>query len=330
MEILSENKKFGIRYGIDDDGLLFFGDGKTPETKITFHDSEEQRNLCKQDFERRPSWVVSDLEKRYLTMRLLALENVYSGFLYRKDYSIEDLRTAYKNLSEFLEDNLLRKQAMEKAIQLYEVHERQKGFYNLLNKGVFDLSGLNKLRIRFNSCIDLAKCTKEIRHKVYISEEALDNVIHNTLFHEKLAKDREEQSEGVYMEEIFAEMDRITGKFYNEIDQLTEKLQPKQRPYIRKIVSEITNASEDQKAYLENALATSEKYELEKQIAYYRRMIQRGVYTIDELKAKYVDYESHRIEWKERGSKNYRDFCRGQEALEFIIAEMNHQKGEPQ
>jgi hypothetical protein len=142
MEILSENKKFGIRYGIDDDGLLFFGDGKTPETKITFHDSEEQRNLCKQDFEQKPSWVVSDLEERYRTMRLLALENVYSGFLYRKDYSIEDLRTAYKNLSEFLEDNLLRKQAMEKVIQLYDV-------------------------------------------------------IHNTLFHEKLAKDREEQSEGV-------------------------------------------------------------------------------------------------------------------------------------
>lgn len=132
------------------------------------------------------------------------------------------------------------------------------------------------------------------------------------------------------MEEIFAEMDKITEKFYNEIDRLTEKLQPKQRPYIRKIVSEITNASEDQKAYLEYALATSEKYELEKQIAYYRRMIQRGVYTVDELKAKYVDYESHRIEWKERGSKNYRDFCRWQEALEFIIAEMNHQKGEQQ
>ena len=42
------------------------------------------------------------------------------------------------------------------------------------------------------------------------------------------------------MEEIFAEMDRITDKFYNEIDRLTEKLQPKQRPYIRNIVSEIT------------------------------------------------------------------------------------------
>lgn len=27
------------------------------------------------------------------------------------------------------------------------------------------------------------------------------------------------------MEEIFAEMDRITEKFYNEIDQLTEKNQ---------------------------------------------------------------------------------------------------------
>ena len=42
------------------------------------------------------------------------------------------------------------------------------------------------------------------------------------------------------MEEIFAEMDRITEKFYGEIDRLTEKLQPKQQPYIRKIVSEIT------------------------------------------------------------------------------------------
>ena len=42
------------------------------------------------------------------------------------------------------------------------------------------------------------------------------------------------------MEEIFAEMDRITEKFYGEINRLTEKLQPKQQPYIRKIVSEIT------------------------------------------------------------------------------------------
>lgn len=46
------------------------------------------------------------------------------------------------------------------------------------------------------------------------------------------------------MEEIFAEMDRITEKFYNEIDQLTEKLQPKQRPYIRKIVSEATKGGQ--------------------------------------------------------------------------------------
>ena len=128
------------------------------------------------------------------------------------------------------------------------------------------------------------------------------------------------------MEEIFAEMDKITEKFYNEIDRLTEKLQPKQQPYIRKIVSEITNASEDQKAYLEYALAASEKYELEKQIAYYRRMIQRGVYTVDELKVKYADYELCRLERKESGSKNYRSFCRGQEALRFIINEMN-QKG---
>ena len=132
------------------------------------------------------------------------------------------------------------------------------------------------------------------------------------------------------MEEIFAEMDKITEKFYNEIDRLTEKLQPKQRPYIRDIVSEVTNASEDQKAYLDNALATSEKYELDKQIAYYRRMVQRGVYTVDELKVKYADYELCRLEWKESGSKNYRNFCRWQEALEFIIAEMNHQKGKQQ
>ncbi len=46
------------------------------------------------------------------------------------------------------------------------------------------------------------------------------------------------------MEEIFAEMDRITEKFYNEIDRLTEKLQPKQQPYIRKIVSEITKGEQ--------------------------------------------------------------------------------------
>ena len=46
------------------------------------------------------------------------------------------------------------------------------------------------------------------------------------------------------MEEIFAEMDRITEKFYNEIDQLTEKLQPKQRPDIRKIVSEVTKGEQ--------------------------------------------------------------------------------------
>lgn len=42
------------------------------------------------------------------------------------------------------------------------------------------------------------------------------------------------------MEEIFAEMDRIVEKFYNEIDQLTEKLQPKQQPRIRAIVAEVT------------------------------------------------------------------------------------------
>lgn len=46
------------------------------------------------------------------------------------------------------------------------------------------------------------------------------------------------------MEEIFAEMDRITEKFYNEIDRLTEKLQPKQRPDIRKIVSEVTKGEQ--------------------------------------------------------------------------------------
>ena len=190
-----------------------------------------------------------------------------------------------------------------------------------LSSGSFDLSYLKRKYDRY-----INEWTKPLIDKgretycpVRIRQQATKDLI-----------DEVEREKEFIVEEIFAEMDRITGKFYNAIDRLTEKLQPKQRPYIRKIVSEITNASEDQKAYLEYALATSEKYELEKQIAYYRRMIQRGVYTVDELKAKYVDYESHRIEWKERGSKNYRDFCRGQEALEFIIAEMNHQKGKQQ
>lgn len=197
MEILSENKKFGIRYGIDDDGLLFFGDGKTPETKITFHDSEEQRNLCMDLLNRDPKRITKDLEREYRYTRLVTLENAYNGFLYRGEYRIEDLRVAYKNLSELLEDNLIRRHAMEKTIQSYEVRERQKGFYNLLDKGIFDLSGLNKLLIRYNSCIDLSKCTDEICHRISVSEIALKRVIHDKLFHEKLAKDREEQSKGV-------------------------------------------------------------------------------------------------------------------------------------
>lgn len=127
------------------------------------------------------------------------------------------------------------------------------------------------------------------------------------------------------MEELFAEMDRITEKFYNEIDRLTEKLQPKQEPYMQMSVK-IPNVLKDQREYLDSALGTYEQDKLEQEIAYYRRAVQRGVFTVDELKAKYVDYESHRIEWKERGSKNYRDFCRRQEALRFIINEMN-QKG---
>lgn len=192
MEILSENKKFGIRYGIDDDGLLFFGDGKTPETKITFHDSEEQRNLCMDLLNRDPKRITNDLEREYRYTRLVTLENAYNGFLYRGEYRIEDLRVAYKNLSELLEDNLIRRHAMEKTIQSYEVRERQKGFYNLLDKGIFDLSGLNKLLICYNSCIDLSKCTDEICHRISVSEIALKRVIHDKLFHEKLAKDREE------------------------------------------------------------------------------------------------------------------------------------------
>lgn len=197
----------------------------------------------------------------------------------------------------------------------------KKDLRSYLSSGSFDLSYLKRKYERY-----INEWTKPLIAKgqaaycpVRIRQQATKDVI------EEIECEKE-----CNMEEIFAEMDKITEKFYNEIDRLTEKLQPKQRPYIRKIVSEITNASEDQKAYLEYALATSEKYELEKQIAYYRRMIQRGVYTVDELKAKYADYESHRIEWEERGSKNYRDFCRGQEALEFIIAEMNHQKGKQQ
>lgn len=187
MEILSENKKFGIRYGIDDDGLLFFGDGKTPETKITFHDSEGQRNLCMDLLNRDPKRITYDLEREYRYTRLVTLENAYNGFLYRGEYRIEDLRVAYKNLSELLEDNLIRRHAMEKTIQSYEVRERQKGFYNLLNKGVFDLSGLNKLLIRYNSCIDLSKCTDEICHRISVSEIALKRVIHDKLFHEQVS-----------------------------------------------------------------------------------------------------------------------------------------------
>lgn len=186
MEILSENKKFGIRYGIDDDGLLFFGDGKTPETKIVFHDSEEQRNLCMDLLNRDPKRITNDLEREYRYTRLVTLENAYSGFLYRGEYRIEDLRVAYKNLSELLEDNLIRRHAMEKTIQSYEVRERQKGFYNLLDKGIFDLSGLNKLLIRYNSCIDLSKCTDEICHRISVSEIALKRVISDKTFPKRM------------------------------------------------------------------------------------------------------------------------------------------------
>ena len=195
MEILSENKKFGIRYGIDDDGLLFFGDGKTPETKITFHDSEEQRELCVDMLNRDPKRITYDLEREYRYTRLVTLENAYNGFLYRGEYRIEDLRVAYKNLSELLEDNLIRRHAMEKTIQSYEVRERQKGFYNLLNKGVFDLSGLNKLLICYNSCIDLSKCTDEICHRISVSEIALKRVIHDKLFHEQVSNNENAKGE---------------------------------------------------------------------------------------------------------------------------------------
>jgi hypothetical protein len=195
MEILSENKKFGIRYGIDDDGLLFFGDGKTPETKITFHDSEEQRNLCMDLLNRDPKRITNDLEREYRYTRLITLENAYNGFLYRGEYRIEDLRVAYKNLSELLEDNLIRRHAMEKTIQSYEVRERQKGFYNLLDKGIFDLSGLNKLLIRYNSCIDLSKCTDEICHRISVSEIALKRVIHDKLFHEQVSNNENAKGE---------------------------------------------------------------------------------------------------------------------------------------
>nr|DAG70122.1 MAG TPA: hypothetical protein [Caudoviricetes sp.] len=195
MEILSENKKFGIRYGIDDDGLLFFGDGKKPETKITFHDSEEQRNLCTDLLNRDPKRITNDLEREYRYTRLVTLENAYNGFLYRGEYRIEDLRVAYKNLSELLEDNLIRRHAMEKTIQSYEVRERQKGFYNLLDKGVFDLSGLNKLLICYNSCIDLSKCTDEICHRISVSEIALKRVIHDKLFHEHVSNNENAKGE---------------------------------------------------------------------------------------------------------------------------------------
>lgn len=195
MEILSENKKFGIRYGIDEDGLLFFGDGKTPEIKITFHDSEEQRNLCMDLLNQNPKSIIYDFERKYRYTRLLTLENAYNGFLYRGKYRIEDLRIAYKILNELLEDNLLQRHAMEKAIQSYEIRERQKGFYNLLDKGVFDLSGLNKLFICYNSCIDLSKCTDEICHRIFVSKVALKRVISDKLFPKRVIKDKDMKGE---------------------------------------------------------------------------------------------------------------------------------------
>ena len=195
MEILSENKKFGIRYGIDEDGLLFFGDGKHPEIKITFHDSEEQRNLCMDLLNQNPKSIIYDFERKYRYKRLLTLENAYNGFLYRGEYRIEDLRIAYKILNELLEDNLLQRHAMEKAIQSYEIRERQKGFYNLLDKGVFDLSGLNKLFICYNSCIDLSKCTDEICHRIFVSKVALKRVISDKMFPKRVIKDKDMKGE---------------------------------------------------------------------------------------------------------------------------------------
>lgn len=195
MEILSENKKFGIRYGIDEDGLLFFGDGKHPEIKITFHDSEEQRNLCMDLLNQNPKSIIYDFERKYRYTRLLTLENAYNEFLYRGEYRIEDLRIAYKILNELLEDNLLQRHAMEKAIQSYEIRERQKGFYNLLDKGIFDLSGLNKLFIRYNSCIDLSKCTDEICHRIFVSKVALKRVISDKLFPKRVIKNKDMKGE---------------------------------------------------------------------------------------------------------------------------------------
>lgn len=200
----------------------------------------------------------------------------------------------------------------------YLTYKKDLRFY--LSSGSFDLSYLKRKYERY-----INEWTKPLIAKgqaaycpIRIRQQATKDVI------EEIECEKE-----CNMEEIFAEMDRITEKFYNEIDRLTEKLQPKQEPYMQMSVK-IPNVLKDQREYLDSALGTYEQDKLEQEIAYYRRAVQRGAVTVDELKAMYAVRESHRIEWKESGSKNYRDFCRRQEALEFIIAEMNHQKGKQQ
>ena len=56
---------------------------------------------------------------------------------------------------------------------------------------------------------------------------------------------------------------------------------------------------------------------------YYRKAILRGVYTVAQLKSIYNDYESHRKEWKLSGYKNYKNYCRGQDALKAVIEEFD-------
>ncbi len=104
-----------------------------------------------------------------------------------------------------------------------------------LSSGSFDLSYLKRKYDRY-----INEWTKPLIAKgqaaycpVRIRQQATKDVI------EEIEREKE-----CNMEEIFAEMGRITEKFYNEINQLTEKLQPKQRPYIRKIVSEVTKGEQ--------------------------------------------------------------------------------------
>lgn len=100
-----------------------------------------------------------------------------------------------------------------------------------LSSGSFDLSYLKRKYERY-----INEWTKPLIAEgqaaycpVRIRQQATKDLI------EEIEREKE-----CNMEEIFAEMGRITEKFYNEIDRLTEKLQPKQRPDIRKIVSEVT------------------------------------------------------------------------------------------